>query len=77
MSPIRGRPNNAILSRSVRSSGAFDSASVIALANSSSAPEFMILFVFGIVFILANTKYTQKDRRIKTKTKQIHRLDVF
>lgn len=36
MSPIFGRPSNAILSFSVKSSGALASASVIAFANSSS-----------------------------------------
>lgn len=36
ISPIFGRPSNAILSLSVKSSGAFASASVIAFANSSS-----------------------------------------
>lgn len=49
-SPAFGRPSNAILSCSVRSSGAFDSATVIACANSSSASVVVVVISHCCLF---------------------------
>lgn len=50
MSPIFGRPSNAILSFSVKSSGALASASVIAFANSSSLYTIRYRQICGLLF---------------------------
>lgn len=69
MSPAFGRPRRAILSCSVKSSGAFASASVIAFASSSSAPhaeptQFQCAFSnFQAIRTEQRREWRQKTRR--------------
>jgi hypothetical protein len=55
-SPFLGRPSSAILSCSVRSSGAFDSASIIRLANSSSSDQGVEQVLKSLTIIMMKRK---------------------